>query len=82
MPKINLDRQNDVLYIAFSDMSNSYGDEDNGTITFYDLVTDQITGVTIFDFLKKYYNDEMNSITLPPKVDFIRDIYPFLNFDL
>ena len=41
MINVQLDKKNDILYITLSDMSNSYGDEDdNGNVIFRDLKTD------------------------------------------
>lgn len=77
MLSINLDKKNDVLYITTDDMRESYGDEiENGLVVFRDLSTEQITGVTVFDFLKKYQKNEIDSIKLPIDIDFKRDVYP------
>lgn len=70
-------QKNDVLYIATDDMRESYGDEiENGLVVFRDLSTERITGVTVFDFLKKYQKNEIDSIKLPIDIDFKRDVYP------
>ena len=42
------DKINDVLYIKFSSMANSYGDEKNGVVLFRDMFTGEVTGVTVF----------------------------------
>lgn len=54
MLNLNLDKKNDVLYMSFSDKGNSYGKEmEDGEVIFYDMVDGSITGITIFDFLKR-----------------------------
>ncbi len=50
--KINYDLKFDVLYYSLGDTSNSYGDEiDNRLILLRDIDTDNITGITVFDFM-------------------------------
>ena len=52
---VNLDKKNDILYIALSDMRYSYGEEtENGVVVFRNMKDESITGVTIFDFLKRF----------------------------
>jgi len=52
------DAECDVLYIAFADQQNSYGDDWSGHIILRkDWDTDDITGVTILDFKKLYESD-------------------------
>ncbi|MDR0859088.1 MAG: hypothetical protein LBN97_08670 [Oscillospiraceae bacterium] len=54
MLKLNFDAENDILYIAAGDMSNSVADEDlGGASVFRDEDTNEITGFTIFGFLQK-----------------------------
>ncbi|MGI5824603.1 MAG: hypothetical protein ACOX7J_03435, partial [Bacillota bacterium] len=61
----NYDSKYDILYIATGDRSNSYCDEyGTGLLVSRDFVTEKITGFTIFDFYKKYL--EENLPTLPP----------------
>lgn len=75
MLSLNYDSQNDVLYIGFSDRSNSYGDEIvDGFVILYDLATGIVTGVTIFDFLSKYRNNKLNDLPMPVNIDFDKDI--------
>ena len=42
------DRINDILYIKFASTSMSYGDEtEDGVVVMRDIITDEVTGVTI-----------------------------------
>lgn len=53
--KINYDEKFDILYFNISDTSNSYGDQiDKHLILLKDMMTDEITGVTIYGY-KKYF---------------------------
>ena len=49
MLDLNYDEKSDVADISFTDRSNSYSDEEDGTgiIIFRDCTTDEITGITI-----------------------------------
>ena len=49
------DKSRDILYIRLGDTSNSWGDEgERGLIILKDIKTKEITGITIFDFAKRY----------------------------
>ena len=53
-PKLDYDKENDVLYISIGDMSVVYGNEiKNGYVVFRDYEWDDVQGLTIFDFKKK-----------------------------
>lgn len=68
---LNLDTKYDILYAAISDRSHSYGDEsDDGVVTMRDMDTDEITGFTIFDFMKKYQSGVLSRLKLPIKLSF------------
>lgn len=55
--KVNYDSKYDILYILFSDNSNSYGDDETpGIIYMRDMDTDELTGYTITHFKKMYHN--------------------------
>ena len=55
MVTAKLDEKNDILYVNFSDTKNSYGNEiDNGLVCLYDMFDNSLTGITVFDFSKKY----------------------------
>ena len=74
---INHDHRNDVLYIGMGDRSNSYGDEiSSGIILLYDMDTEELTGVTILDFLEKYNSNKLDNI--PVAINFERDVIPLL----
>ena len=50
---LSYDESHDVLYITIADKSNSYGEEDNGTVVLKDWDSDSITGLIIMDYTKK-----------------------------
>ena len=80
MMQVHLDRKNDILYLCIYDCSNSYGDEsDEGVIVLRDMDTDQITGITIMDFLQHYRKRDLNKLSLPVNIDFSRDVFPSLH---
>lgn len=75
MLKINYDRTNDIMYFSLGDKSNSYGDEIvDGFVVMRDIETDEITGFTIFDFIKKYESNNLYSLPLPIPIDFDADV--------
>lgn len=79
MLNLDLDRKNDILYIKINDMSNSYGDEtENGIVVFKDILNDKVTGLTIFDFLKRYREGKIKELRLPVTIDFDSEVYPNL----
>lgn len=73
----NLDRKNDILYVNFSDTKNSYGDEiDNGLVCLYDMFDNNLTGVTVFDFMKRY-NSGVSPLKKPINgLDFEKQVLP------
>ncbi len=75
MLSLNYDHKNDILYLGFSDRSNSYGDEIvDGFVILYDLGSHLVTGVTIFDFLAKYHANQLNSLPMPIDIDFDKEV--------
>lgn len=79
MLNLDLDRKNDILYIKINDTSNSYGDEaENGIVILKDFFNNKITGVTIFDFLKKSKENRIQDLNLPIDIDFEKEVYPKL----
>ena len=49
------DKTRDILYIRLGDTSNPRGDEgESGLIILKDIKTKEVTGITIFDFAKRY----------------------------
>lgn len=74
---IDHDKDNDVLYIGIGDRSNSYGDEEEeGIILLRDIDTEELTGVTILDFLYRYKHKKLDGI--PFSINFERDVIPQL----
>ena len=54
------DKKFDVLYIALGDRSNSYGDDSYGNVIYLkDIDTDELTGITIMNFKKKYIENKL-----------------------
>ena len=54
------DNKFDVLYIAIGDRSNSYGDDSDGNVIYLkDIDTDELTGITILNFKKKYLENRL-----------------------
>lgn len=62
----NYDQQHDVLYVGIGNRVNSYGDDETpGVILLRDFLSGEITGITIFNFLKRYRAKSLP--TLPEK---------------
>ncbi len=77
MLNLSLDRKKDILYIKINDTSSSYGDEtENGVVVLKDIVNDTVTGITIFDFTRKYKENKIKDLKLPICIDFDKEIYP------
>ena len=54
------DKKFDVLYIALGDRSNSYGDDSDGNVIYLkDIDTDELTGITIMNFKKRYIENKL-----------------------
>lgn len=54
------DKKNDILYCSFSDKSNSYGDEEpDNIIIMRDLVTDEITGITVMNIKRMLQENDI-----------------------
>ena len=78
-PSIFYDKQFDVLYMKFSDNSNSYGDEDDyGIVIYRDRKSDEITSITIFDFMSKYQDGRLSSIASPKTINYSDEVIPFI----
>lgn len=79
--KTDYDKRYDTLYVAFSDNSNSYGDDSlNDVILMRDLFTDDITGITILSFLKKYRSNSLPELPIDLGLSIEKDILPMVNF--
>ena len=58
------DKKFDVLYIALGDRSNSYGDDSEGNVIYLkDIDTDELTGITIMNFKKKYIENKLRAFS-------------------
>lgn len=54
------DKKFDVLYIALADRSEFYGDDSDGNVIYLkDIDTDELTGITIMNFKKKYIENRL-----------------------
>jgi uncharacterized protein YuzE len=79
MLKINYDNEFDIMYISLGDPKPSYGEEEiPGLILLKDINTDEITGITIFDFKKRLEEDSLRNLDLPIKIDFEQQIVKYL----
>ena len=76
--RINYDTANDILYVAFSDQHNSYGDEISDNIVLRrDWADDHTTGFTIFNFMNLFQTHAAEILQLPFSIDFEKQILPF-----
>ncbi len=76
--RVDYDRENDVLYVAFEDQRNSYGDDSSENIILRrDMDDEHITGLTILDFMEMIREDSPELQSLPVDIDFRRQILPF-----
>lgn len=72
---VNWDKKHDVLYLKIDDTKNSYGDETKeGVVILRDMCTDAITGITIFDFIKKCKDGSVENLDLPIAINFDKDV--------
>lgn len=76
---IDFDAKNDVLYIVLTPSHLSYGEDRDGVVIMRDVDTDEITGLTIFDFKRKYNNNSLSDELLPKRFSFGKDVYPKLS---
>jgi uncharacterized protein YuzE len=66
---IHYDSKNDVMYISFGEPTPSYSDElADGIYLRYDMITDEISGITIMDFSKR--QTELNQLYVPFDISF------------
>lgn len=76
--RVDYDSENDILYVAFSSQSNSYGDEiSNSVVIRRDWEDDSITGVTIFDFMSLLRDHSPEIFSLPFELNFEEQILPY-----
>lgn len=73
MLKLNYDNKFDILYISIGEPVPSYGNEDiPGLVVLKNIVTDELAGVTIFDFKKRVNNNTINDLDMPIEIDISR----------
>ena len=69
--KFNYDKKHDILYISIGNPVPSYGDEElEGIILRRDMVTDELTGITILDFMKRLSKNDNSLNAIPIKIDY------------
>ena len=66
---LNYDRQYDILYARLSNYVPSYGDDDDGIITFYSISTDEITGMAIYNVKQRLNQGDLSTEMLPIPID-------------
>lgn len=66
---LNYDRKYDILYARLSDYVPSYGDEEDGIITYFSIETDAITGMAIYNAREKIINGDLDGFMLPIPID-------------
>lgn len=66
---LNYDIKYDILYARVSNYSPSYGDENNGIVTFYSISTDEISGMAIYNAKKRIQCGDLALVTLPIPID-------------
>ena len=70
MLNLDYDKKNDVLYISIGRPKPSYGEEDvPGIVILKDIITDEITGITVFDFMKRIQSNDIKNLNLPISID-------------
>lgn len=66
---LNYDSKYDILYARLSNYTPSYGDDDDGIITFYSIATDEITGMAIYDVKQRLQKEGIDTDMLPIPID-------------
>jgi len=70
MLDLSYDKQFDILYVSISSTSASYGDEAiDGLVVLRDLFTEDITGITIFDFKAKFERGSLPPLPIKVNID-------------
>ena len=69
------DEKEDILYVCKKGTSYSYANEEpKGLVTFRSMETDEVTGIIVYDFLKKLTGNEIDISTFSFDVhDFVDD---------
>lgn len=66
---LNYDSKFDVLYARLSDYSPSYGEEEEGIVTYYSIKTDAITGMAIYNAKRRIQQGDLEMSMLPIPID-------------
>jgi hypothetical protein len=68
---VNHDSKYDILSISFDDRVSSYSkDSYDGIEVFYDTGDNEIAGLLIYDFMKRYRDKTLFDVNLPVRLDF------------
>lgn len=79
MLNLNYDNRYDILYVGISDKKNSIGDEEyDGLLVLRDIQSNNITGLTIFDFFERYKTNRLPAFPLEVKQNVRREIDSFV----
>lgn len=77
---INYDTEMDVLYINFSNISNSIGYEDIDNIVYLkDLETQEVTGITILNFKSLIKINSIDIKNLTHEFSLEKDLKRYIN---
>jgi len=77
MLRLNYDARGDILYLGWADKSNSVGDEIlSGYVIHTDMDTDEVTGLTVLDFMERYRSGRFNPPPLPIYIDYEVEVIP------
>ncbi len=66
---LNYDSKFDILYARLSNYSSSYGAEKDGIVTFYNIKTDVVTGMAIYDAKRRIQQGDIEISALPIPID-------------
>lgn len=66
---LNYDSKFDILYARLSDYDPSYGDEEDGIVTFFSIATDTITGLAIYNAKQRIQSGDIEAAMLPIPID-------------
>lgn len=67
---LNYDNKFDILYISIGNPVPSYGEEETpGLVILRDIKTNQLTGVTVFDYKKRVNTNTIKELNIPVEID-------------
>lgn len=78
---LNYDRKYDILYARLANYSASYGDEDDGIVTFYSIETDRITGMAIYNVEKRIRCGDIIDKILPIPINLNAEVIQTLLYN-